>query len=219
MPARAFLVRPATMRSSTSVSQASGSTSFSFADWISVATIAQCLPAAIGAGEQRVLAPESDRAHGAFDGVGVQLQAAVIKIQDQPVPVVQGVADRLGQCGTAGDTLELFGQPGVHRLDQRPAALLAYRVGGARRAGHGSRPRSHRVRQSGAGLPRRAAIGWRRGCRRTCAAHGPSRKRAAGHRPACRRPGRQTRHSHRPGAGRGTPADASAGCSPLRSSL
>jgi hypothetical protein len=36
------LVRPDTMRSSTSVSQANGSTLFSFADWISVATIAQC---------------------------------------------------------------------------------------------------------------------------------------------------------------------------------
>ena len=35
------LVCPDTMRSSTSVNQASGSTLFSFAVWISVATIAQ----------------------------------------------------------------------------------------------------------------------------------------------------------------------------------
>ena len=48
------LVRPDTMRSSTSVSQANGSTSFSFADWISVAKIAQCLP------------PLSDPANKAF---------------------------------------------------------------------------------------------------------------------------------------------------------
>ena len=38
------LVRPDTMRSSTSLSQANGSTSFSFADWIRVAMIAQCFP-------------------------------------------------------------------------------------------------------------------------------------------------------------------------------
>ena len=38
------LLRPDTMRSSTSVSQASGSASFSFADWISMAMIAQFLP-------------------------------------------------------------------------------------------------------------------------------------------------------------------------------
>ena len=39
-----LLVRAETMRCRTSVSQASGSTLFSLADWISVATIAQCSP-------------------------------------------------------------------------------------------------------------------------------------------------------------------------------
>lgn len=62
----------------------------------------------IGANEQRIHAPESNRAHGALDGVGVQLLAAVIEIEDQPVPVVQGVAHRLSQRGTAGDTLQLL---------------------------------------------------------------------------------------------------------------
>ena len=30
------------------------------------------------------------------------------------------------QCGTARDTFELLGQPGMHRLDQRSAALLTF---------------------------------------------------------------------------------------------
>src|ERR1700704_215891 len=35
-------------------------------------------PAAVGPGEQGVLSTESDRAHGPFDGVGIEFQAAVI---------------------------------------------------------------------------------------------------------------------------------------------
>ena len=84
-------------------------------------------PTAVGAGKQCILASESHRPHGTFDSIGVQLQAAVIKIEDQSVPMVQGVAHCLGQCGAAGDTLQLFGQPDAHRLDQRPATLLTYR--------------------------------------------------------------------------------------------
>jgi hypothetical protein len=40
--------------------------------------------------------------------------------------VVQRIADRLGQGGTAGDALELLTQPDMQRLDQRAAALLAH---------------------------------------------------------------------------------------------
>src|SRR5712671_4149593 len=83
-------------------------------------------PAAVGPGEQGVLTTESDRAHGSFDGVGVELQAAVIEEQDQPAPVVQCVSDRLGQRGTTGDAAERFRQPCLHRLDEWMAALLAH---------------------------------------------------------------------------------------------
>ena len=84
------------------------------------------LPAAVGTGKQGILSTESDRAHGPFDGVGVELQAAVIEEQDQPAPVVQCVSDRLGQSGTTGDAAERFRQPCLHRLDEWTAALLAH---------------------------------------------------------------------------------------------
>ena len=135
------------------------------------------------AGEQGVLASESDRAHGAFDGVGVQLQAAVIRIQDQPASSGSGRSGSPGPMWNGRRCVRVF-RP-ARPASPRPAAGCAAgaRVGGARRAGHGSRPRSRRARQSAARLPRPAAIGWRRGCRRTCAAHGPSRRPVAGHRP------------------------------------
>jgi hypothetical protein len=55
------LVRPATMRSSTSVSDASGATSFNYAVWITVAAVAECLPPL---------------------PVPIHLKAAVIKMQE-----------------------------------------------------------------------------------------------------------------------------------------
>jgi hypothetical protein len=54
-----------------------------------------------------------------------ELQASVIKEQDQPAPVVQRVADRLGQRGTTGDAAERVRQPCLHRLDEWTTALLA----------------------------------------------------------------------------------------------
>ena len=56
-----------------------------------------------------------------------ELQPAIVEIPDQPTPVVQGTAHCLCQRGAAGDTFELLAQPGVHRLDQRPAVLLSLR--------------------------------------------------------------------------------------------
>ena len=41
--------------------------------------------------------------------------------------MVERVTDRLRQCRTAGDPIELPGQPDLHGLDQRAAALLALR--------------------------------------------------------------------------------------------
>ncbi len=101
----------------------------------------------------------------------------------------------------------------ARRASPRPAAGCAAVAppGGPRPVCRGCQPRWHRVRRCAAALPPPAAIGWRRGCRRTCAAHAPSRRQAAGYRPLCREPTRRTRHSHRPAADRGTPADASAG--------
>jgi hypothetical protein len=78
---------------------------------------------AVGSGEQRVFSSESDRTHGTLDSVGIQLQAAVIEEQDQSAPVIERIADGLGQSGSAGDAVQGFCQPGMHRLDQGAAAF------------------------------------------------------------------------------------------------
>src|ERR1700681_669426 len=50
-----------------------------------------------------------------------ELKPAVVEKQDQSVPVVQRVTDRLGQGGSTRDAAELFGEPDMHGLDERPA--------------------------------------------------------------------------------------------------
>ena len=42
----------------------------------------------------------------------------------QAGPVVERIAHGLSQTGTTGDAVELCGEPDVHRLDNRPTALL-----------------------------------------------------------------------------------------------
>ena len=149
-----------------------------------------------------------------------------------------------GSARSSGSTRS--GSPGPARNDRRcgracpptmPASprrvdncAAGAPVGVPRRAVHGSRSRSHRARQSGARLPRRATIEWRRRCHRTCAAYGPNRKPVGRHCP-CLRPGGQIRPSgpgHRPAQGQAPPSTwrrprnpfrCVAGCSPLRSSL
>ena len=83
---------------------------------------------AVGAGEQCVLAPERHRPHGPLDGVGVQLQAPILEKQDQAVPVVQRIADRLGQV----DRPEMRFSCSVSQVciasTRRSAALLSDRL-------------------------------------------------------------------------------------------
>jgi hypothetical protein len=88
------------------------------------------LAATVGTGEQGVLAVQRDRADGALDGVGVELDAAVVEEAGEPVPELEGVADRLGEAGLAGQPTELGLEPGTKVLDQRPRAGLALGVAG-----------------------------------------------------------------------------------------
>jgi hypothetical protein len=83
------------------------------------------LGAAVGSGEQGVLACERERPDGALDDVVVDLDAAVVEEQAEALPARQRVADRLGELGLLADELELVAQPRLERFDQRPAALLA----------------------------------------------------------------------------------------------
>ena len=52
--------------------------------------------ALVATGEQSILPVQSDRAHGALDGIGVDLNAAVVKEAKQPVPLIKAVANGLG---------------------------------------------------------------------------------------------------------------------------
>jgi hypothetical protein len=81
--------------------------------------------ALVGSGEQGVLASQCDRAHRAFDGIGVELGTSIIEEQCQSVPMVQSVTNRLGQSGSAGEPGEQPGEPRMHRFDQRTGLLPA----------------------------------------------------------------------------------------------
>jgi transposase-like protein len=86
------------------------------------------LRALIMPGEQRILAIENNRADASFDDVGVELDAAVIEEPREPVPMVQGVADVLGDSSLGRDAGELLLQPGLERYHKRLAAFLAHRA-------------------------------------------------------------------------------------------
>ena len=75
-----------------------------------------------------ILAPEGNRPDGSFDGVGIELEPAVLEEQHQPRPVAQGVADRRGQGGAPGDPPQLGREPGVQGVHNGPAALLPDRT-------------------------------------------------------------------------------------------
>src|SRR4051795_11528269 len=81
-----------------------------------------------------VLPAEGNWPDRPLDGVGVQLEPAVLEEQDQTLPVAQRVADRLGQGRLARDPPQLGGEPAVEGLHDRLAALLPGRapvLGGA----------------------------------------------------------------------------------------
>ena len=122
--------------------------------------------ALVGTGEQGVLSCQCHGPHGPFDGVGIQFQAAIFQEQDQTIPVVQRVTDGLANGGTTGDAGELLGQPGMHRLDQGSAVLLACQP--AFLGGLATQIGLDRVkRRDPPQEPRpRAAPSWRHGCRR-----------------------------------------------------
>src|SRR5215472_18956172 len=79
-------------------------------------------------GEERILAIENNRADASFDDVGVELDAAVVEEPREAVPMVQGVADVLGDGGLGRDASELLLEPGLECRHERLAALLAHRA-------------------------------------------------------------------------------------------
>jgi hypothetical protein len=79
------------------------------------------LGAAVGAGEQSVLAVEGQRADGALDDVIVDFDLAIVEEQRKPSPARQGVADRLGQLGLLADQRQLLAQPRLQRGQAPPS--------------------------------------------------------------------------------------------------
>src|SRR6516162_7924450 len=75
--------------------------------------------------EQCILAIEDKRTDASLDDVGVKLDAAVVEEPREPVPVVQGVADMLGDRRLARDAGELLLEPILERQHQRLAARLS----------------------------------------------------------------------------------------------
>src|SRR4051794_17380608 len=50
----------------------------------------------VAASEQSIFSVESERAHALLDGIGVDLDAAVVEEAQQPIPLIEAVADGLG---------------------------------------------------------------------------------------------------------------------------
>src|ERR1041385_469097 len=63
--------------------------------------------AAVGAGEQMVLAAECNGPDRALDGIVVELDAAIIEKAAEGFPACEGVADRFSKSAAAWDARQL----------------------------------------------------------------------------------------------------------------
>ena len=82
--------------------------------------------AVITPGEKGIFSCDRYGSDGPLNSVCIQLQPAILEEHVQSVPVVQRVTDCLGQGGSAWDTTELFVEPDMHGLDERPALFMAH---------------------------------------------------------------------------------------------
>ena len=64
--------------------------------------------------------------NAALDDVRVEFDAAIVEEADKPFPMVQAVAELLGDSGFAGDARQLMLEPGLERHDERFALLQAH---------------------------------------------------------------------------------------------
>ena len=62
-------------------------------------------------------APRSEP--GAFDGVVVELDAAIVQEMTEGRPAGKGVTDRFGEAAAARNATKLRLEPRLHRLDKR----------------------------------------------------------------------------------------------------
>src|SRR5258708_39643181 len=73
--------------------------------------------------EQCILPIKRDGADGAFDGVVVELDAAIVYEARQAFPARQGVADGFGEFALLTDKTKFCSQPGFESIDERPTFL------------------------------------------------------------------------------------------------
>jgi len=76
-------------------------------------------------GEERIFSGQADWADGVLDRVRVKLEAPVFEEAGQPLPVIERVADVLGERRTTGDHRQLFLEPWLERGDDWQRVLLA----------------------------------------------------------------------------------------------
>jgi len=66
----------------------------------------------VRAREEMILRPERDRAHGEFDGVGVDVDTAIVDEADEPLPSRQGVANGDGSVDLPETVARFFSSHG-----------------------------------------------------------------------------------------------------------
>lgn len=81
--------------------------------------------AAVGAGEEAVLAGERQGPDGALDDVVVELDAAVAQEEGEACPARERVAYCLSELGLLADSFELGAQPRLQFVDESPASRLS----------------------------------------------------------------------------------------------
>ena len=82
--------------------------------------------AAVRACEERILAVESDGSDGPFDGVAVDLDAAVVEEAGQALPARERLADRFRKFCLLADQAKLLAQPRFEISDDRAAFFLTH---------------------------------------------------------------------------------------------
>ena len=80
--------------------------------------------ATIRTSKQGVLSVQCDRADGALDDVGVDLNASIIEEAREAFPARECIADRLGQLCLLADQQKFFTQPGLERVKKRLGFFL-----------------------------------------------------------------------------------------------
>ena len=76
-------------------------------------------------GEESILSGERLRAHGPLDDVGVELDAAIIEETDEAVPVIEAIAENLGNLRLARHSGELLLEEGLEGVRERSSLHLA----------------------------------------------------------------------------------------------